>query len=55
MKYTKRQIEEAVAYWEGQLRSESLRKANESLEYENLRDDVEGELASMDDIPNYLK
>lgn len=43
MKYTKRQIKEAIAYWEGRLRSETRGMISESMEYDSL-DDVYGEL-----------
>lgn len=47
--YTKKQIREAISYWEGK-----LRRMNES-EYDNVMEDVVNELAGRPDIPNYLK
>ena len=48
--YTRRQVQEAVRYWKAK-----LRRLDESLEYEGLREDLEGELSMRGDIPNYLK
>ena len=53
--YTKKQIKEAIAYWEKQLKAGNYRKVNESLEYEGAEEDISSELEARDDIPNYLK
>ena len=53
--YTKKQIQEAIFYWQKQLNSGNYRKVVESIEYETVYERIGGELAERDDIPNYLK
>ena len=54
-KYTRKQIQEAIAYWKKQLAKGNYKKVNESIEHEGASDDIGSELAARDDIPNYVK
>lgn len=57
-KYTKKQIVEAISYWEKQIRLGNYKKINESYEsykLDDLRDLASQELFTYDNIPNYAK
>ena len=55
--YTKKQIQEAIAYWKKQLAKGNYRKVNEDMDgpHSQIRSDVQELLAGRNDIPNYLK